>query len=123
MDDELRSLFDRLDDGQGAGRAAAECTPPLDVVETTDGVLVMMDIAGVSPDCVRVVFVRNVRNDQVDLGGPADDEHVAGFVTQPVPLLDQRIERADQPGQLRHKRREVVGRDAEVPVGVAPLGS
>src|SRR5436190_2902594 len=69
------------------------------------------------------MFVRNVRKDQVDFAGPADDEHVAGFVTEPVPLLDQRIERADQPWQLRRKRREVLGRDAEVPVGVATLSS
>jgi HSP20 family protein len=59
MDDELRSLFDQLDDGHGAGRGAAECTPPLDVVETSDGVVMMMDIAGVTPDSVRVLFVRN----------------------------------------------------------------
>ena len=37
----------------------------------------------------------NVGEDQVDFGGPGDDEHVAGFVTETVPLLDQRIERAD----------------------------
>ena len=65
----------------------------------------------------------NVREDQVDLGGPADDEHVAGFVTEPVPLLDQRIKRTDQPWELGCKRREVLGRDAEVPVGVATRGS
>src|SRR5206468_5149914 len=43
----------------------------------------------------RFVPVRNVWKDQVDLGGPADDEHVTGFVTQSVPLLDQGIERTE----------------------------
>ena len=57
MDDDLRRLFDRLDDGREA--AGAECTPPLDVVETAEGILVMMDIAGVTPDSVKVLFVRN----------------------------------------------------------------
>jgi HSP20 family protein len=59
MDDDLRRLFDRLDDGARAAGAAAECTPAIDVVETTDGILVMMDIAGVARDSVKVVFVRN----------------------------------------------------------------
>jgi HSP20 family protein len=58
-DDELRRLFDRLDDGEGAAPAAAECTPPLDVLETSDGILVTMDIAGVTADSVKVLFVRN----------------------------------------------------------------
>jgi HSP20 family protein len=57
MDDDLRRLFDRLDDGHEA--AGAECTPPLDVVETAEGILVMMDIAGVTPDSVKILFVRN----------------------------------------------------------------
>jgi len=59
MDDELRRLFDRLDDGQRTAGAAAECTPPLDVVETADGILVMVDLAGVRTDGVKVIFARN----------------------------------------------------------------
>ena len=58
MDDELRRLFDRLYEERAAG-AAAECTPPLDVVETADGILVTLDLAGVPADSVKVVFARN----------------------------------------------------------------
>jgi HSP20 family protein len=59
MDDELRRLFDRLDDRNGGAGAAGECTLPLDVVETVDGVEFVMDLAGVTADAVRVLFVRN----------------------------------------------------------------
>jgi HSP20 family protein len=59
MDDDLRRLFDRLDDGvPHAG--AAECTPPVDVVETTEGMVVTMDLAGMTADAVQIVFVRNM---------------------------------------------------------------
>jgi len=59
MEDDLRRLFDRLEEGHEAAAAGAECTPPLDVVETAEGILVMMDLAGVTPDSVQVLFVRN----------------------------------------------------------------
>ena len=51
MDDDLRRLFDRLDDGRRGGRASARL--PVDVVETADGILVMMDLPGVPPDSVQ----------------------------------------------------------------------
>ena len=40
------------------GGAAAECSPPLDVVETTATVEVVMDVPGVLPDAIHVVFSR-----------------------------------------------------------------
>jgi HSP20 family protein len=60
MDEDLRGLFDRLDHGEAPPGAAAECRPPVDVVETADGVLVTMDLAGMTADSVKVLFVRNM---------------------------------------------------------------
>jgi HSP20 family protein len=59
MDDELRRLFERL---AGAGEwnaAPAECTPPIDVLETAEGIEVVMDVPGVAADQVKVVVARN----------------------------------------------------------------
>ena len=58
LDDDLRRVFGRMDDRQAAP-AGAEFTPPLDVIETSDGVVVTMDVAGVTADSVTVMFVRN----------------------------------------------------------------
>ena len=58
LDDELRRVFGRMDD-RHAAPAGAEFTPPLDVIETAEDVLVTMDVAGVSADSVKVMFVRN----------------------------------------------------------------
>jgi HSP20 family protein len=60
MDDDLRRLFDRLDSGEAPSGASAECTPPLDVVETADGMLLTMDLAGMTGDSVKILFVRNM---------------------------------------------------------------
>jgi HSP20 family protein len=43
-----------------ASPAAAECTPPLDVIETDAGIEAILDIPGVSPSSVEIVFSRNV---------------------------------------------------------------
>ena len=59
MDDELRHLFERLTRVEEQSGAAAECTPPLDVVETSDGVEIMMDLPGVAADHIQVVVARN----------------------------------------------------------------
>ena len=59
MDDELRRLFDRLASADEPAGAAAECTVPLDVVETPDGIEVVMDLAGVSADAVKIVVARD----------------------------------------------------------------
>lgn len=58
-DDDLRALFRRLDDiGDGAG-APGECTVPLDIVETAQGIEIVVDLAGVPADAFKVIFVRN----------------------------------------------------------------
>ncbi len=54
-DDDLRRLFDRLTSAEDRG-AAAECSVPLDVVETPQGIEVVMDLAGVPADAVKVVY-------------------------------------------------------------------
>ena len=59
MDDELRRLFDRLASADESGGAPAECTVPLDVVETPGGIEVVMDLAGVSADAVTIVVARD----------------------------------------------------------------
>jgi HSP20 family protein len=78
LDDELRRLFDRLDDGSTGVGAAPEFTPALDVVETADGVVLLMDVPGVAADSVKVLFVRNTL---VIVGHkrPAACEHRAAF--------------------------------------------
>ena len=58
MDDELRHLFERLTSEEHMG-AAAECTPPLDVVETAEGIEIVMDLPGVAADHIQVVVARN----------------------------------------------------------------
>jgi HSP20 family protein len=58
MDDELRQLFDRLASADES-TVAAECTVPLDVVETLDGIEVVMDLPGVSADAVKIVMARD----------------------------------------------------------------
>jgi HSP20 family protein len=40
--------------------AAAECTPPMDVVETTQGIEVLLDIPGVPSSDIEIVFAGNV---------------------------------------------------------------
>lgn len=43
-----------------ANPAAAECTPPLDVIDTDQGVEAIVDIPGVPASQVEIVFSRNV---------------------------------------------------------------
>jgi HSP20 family protein len=59
MDDELQRLFDQLTVPDNAPDAAAECTVPLDVIETNAGMEVILDLAGVAADAVQVMLTRN----------------------------------------------------------------
>ena len=59
MGDEARRLLDRLDEDERGG-AAAECSPPLDVVETADTVEILMDVPGVPPEQLEVVCSRSM---------------------------------------------------------------
>lgn len=57
MDDELRRLFDELAGTHGR-TAPAECTPPLDVVETPDSLEIVIDLPGVAAEQIQVVAAR-----------------------------------------------------------------
>jgi HSP20 family protein len=43
-----------------ASPATAECTPPMDVIETDAGIEVVVDLPGVPAAAVEIVFTRNV---------------------------------------------------------------
>ena len=58
LDDDLRRLLEHLT-GQEARSHAAECRVPVDVVETSRGIEVLMDVVGVGPDDVQVVIARD----------------------------------------------------------------
>jgi HSP20 family protein len=58
MDDEVRRLFDRLTNAE-QWSASAECTPPIDVFDTPDGIEVVIDLPGVAVDQIQVVIARN----------------------------------------------------------------
>jgi HSP20 family protein len=58
---EHRELLDdpglrRLLEGESSPGAAGDCTPPMDVVETSTGVEVLMDLPGVARSQITVVF-------------------------------------------------------------------
>jgi HSP20 family protein len=57
MDDDLKRVFERLRDDGGAEALNAECTPPLDVIETATAVEAVMDIPGLALQDLSIVFV------------------------------------------------------------------
>jgi HSP20 family protein len=59
MDDELRRVFERLTSADEQSRASPQCTLPLDVLETAEGIEVVIDLPGVTGDNVQVVVARN----------------------------------------------------------------
>lgn len=74
LGDEARRLFDLLEREQPDGGMAADCAPPLDVVETAATVEIVVDLPGVVAGEVQVVFGRGV----VVIGGrklPPGCEH------------------------------------------------
>jgi HSP20 family protein len=50
------SQFKRVVEDDDAGGAAGECAPPMDVVETPQGIEILMDLPGVELAAVRLVF-------------------------------------------------------------------
>jgi HSP20 family protein len=58
MGDELRRLFDVLEARTHADAPAGECHPPADVIESADRIEVIVDLPGITPDQVQVVFAR-----------------------------------------------------------------
>ena len=58
MTEELRRLFDLLDGEAQAAGGTGECTPPLDVVESPTTLEIVLDLPGVKPEAVQLVFAR-----------------------------------------------------------------
>jgi HSP20 family protein len=59
MPDDLRRVLDLLGDEEQAPGSAGECTPPCDVVETSAGIEVVMDLPGVTRESLKIAVVRN----------------------------------------------------------------
>lgn len=57
-EDARRLLIEIERDVPGAAAVNAECRPPLDVVETTTALEVVVDVPGVTPESIRVVARR-----------------------------------------------------------------
>jgi len=58
--DDARRLLDELDrDVPGAALASGECRPALDIIETTDGAEVVVDVPGMSAAGLRVAIRHN----------------------------------------------------------------
>ncbi len=62
LPEDLQRLFDLIWDGPPSDRpvAAAECSPPLDVIETETGIEIVVDMPGVPSDAIHIVSARNV---------------------------------------------------------------
>lgn len=58
MDDDLRRLFAQLT-GTETRPHAAECHVPVDVIETSAGIEIVVDLVGVEPGAVQVVVARD----------------------------------------------------------------
>jgi HSP20 family protein len=53
--DEVRRIFQELDESSGGELLTGECAPALDVFETDESVEITVDLPGVPPTAVRVV--------------------------------------------------------------------
>ncbi|HTI38746.1 MAG TPA: Hsp20/alpha crystallin family protein [Vicinamibacterales bacterium] len=61
LPEDLQALLDVIwNDGARDAAIPAECTPPLDVLETESGVEVVMDLPGIAASTLQIVFSRNV---------------------------------------------------------------
>jgi HSP20 family protein len=58
MTDDLRQLFDLLDDQARASAPPGECNPPADVLETPGAIEIIMDLPGVTADRLTIAFSR-----------------------------------------------------------------
>jgi HSP20 family protein len=73
---DLQRLFDVLASGDTPRQgAAAECSPPMDVIETDEAVEVIVDLPAVSAPAVQIVFARNVLLVAGHKAPPACDHH------------------------------------------------
>lgn len=61
LTEDARHLLAEIDrDVPGAVNVNADCRPPLDVLETTEGLEVVVDVPGVPPESLRVAIRRSV---------------------------------------------------------------
>jgi HSP20 family protein len=58
MPDDLRRLFDLLDDEARSTAPPGECTPPADIVESAGSIEITMDLPGVTTDQLTIMFSR-----------------------------------------------------------------
>jgi HSP20 family protein len=73
---DLQRLFDVLASGDTPRQgAAAECSPPMDVIETDEAVEVIVDLPAVPASAVQIVFARNVLLVAGQKAPPACDHH------------------------------------------------
>jgi len=54
--DDIRRLLNQLEDA--ASGTTGECSPPCDVIDRPDAVEIVLDVPGLSPDSVTVLFAR-----------------------------------------------------------------
>ena len=59
LQDDVRRMIALLEDGTDLLTTAGECAPPLDVIETTSGLELLMDVPGVPAEALQVYFVQN----------------------------------------------------------------
>jgi len=60
LDEDLRRVFAELASGHGEGPYSRAFQPPIDIVETNSAVEVVVDVSGVAPEALRVVFRGNL---------------------------------------------------------------
>jgi HSP20 family protein len=62
LPEDLQRLFDLIWEGPSSESpvSAAECSPPLDVIETETGIEIVVDMPGVPVEAVQVVSARDV---------------------------------------------------------------
>jgi HSP20 family protein len=59
LEDDVRRIIDVLEGGADLLTSGGECAPPLDVIETAAGLEIHMDLPGVKPESLNVVFVHD----------------------------------------------------------------
>jgi len=76
LTDEVGRLFDDLERSAGTSRRtpAGHCTPVLDIQETVDALEVVVDLPGVTPECVRVL----IKNAVLVVVGEKPSPYLAG---------------------------------------------
>lgn len=57
-DDDERHLFELLGEGESTPSLSGECVPPIDVVETTSAVEIVLDLPGITSGSVKILFAR-----------------------------------------------------------------